>query len=128
MALIIPKSMDECLYFSNRTVGDAEIMAWVYRKECTKCHNARMGKPVKKGKVKTKAAYYECPNCHYQEEKIVHESSLKLEAKYTCPHCGKEGESTGEYKRKNYQGVSSYLVVCEHCHKPIPITKKLKKV
>ncbi len=116
--------MDECLYFTNR--GD--ILAWVYRKLCPQCRKAKMGKPVIKGEVKIKAREYVCPACGYTEEKEQHESALKLEAKYTCPECGKEGESTGEYKRKNYKGVPSYIVECQHCQAKIALTKKLKKL
>lgn len=121
--------MEECLYFTNRYIGEkGHVLAWVYRKECPKCHKAKMGKPVEKGKVKTRADYYECPECKYQEKKQEHEESLILEAQYTCPECGKEGEGTTEYKRKKYKGVLSYVVVCEHCKAEIPITKKLKDI
>ena len=115
--------MDECLYFTNRD----NIMAWVYRKTCPQCKKAKMGKPVVKGKVKTRAEEYECPACHYREQKQEHEESLQIEAKYTCPSCKKKGESTGQYKRKNYQGVQSYVVTCQHCMGVIPLTKKLKE-
>jgi len=124
----IPESMEECLYFTNRTIKDCPIIAWVYRKECPKCHKAKMGKPVVKGKVKTRADYYECPACKYQEQKVEHEESLQLEAKYTCPECGKEGESTAFYKRKSYQGVQAFVVECEHCQAQLPLTKKLKEI
>jgi len=128
MALKMPESMEECLYFTNRTIKDSPIIAWVYRKECPKCHKAKMGKPVVKGKVKTRATYYECPECQYQEEKLEHEESLQLEAQYTCPECGKEGEATGLYKRKSFKGVQAYVVECEHCQAKLPITKKLKDI
>ena len=118
----MPESMKECLYFTNR--GD--ILPWVYRKLCPKCKKAKMGKPVDKGSIKIKAKEYVCPHCNYTEQKEEHEASLKLEAQYTCPECGKEGESTGEYNRKNYLGVPSYIVVCQHCQAKIALTKKLK--
>ncbi len=127
MALKVPQSMDECIYFTNRSIDNGEITAWVYRKDCPKCKKAKMGKPVVKGKVKTRAEEYECPACRYIEQKQEHEESLQLEAKYTCPYCGKEGESTGQYKRKNYKGVQSYVVACQHCKEIIPVTKKLKE-
>lgn len=127
MSLKVPESMEECLYFTNRSIGEkGQVLAWVYRKDCPKCKKAKMGKPVVKGKVKTRATYYECPDCHYQEPKQEHEESLDLEAQYTCPECGKEGEGTTEYKRKKYKGVLSYLIICQHCQAEIPITKKLK--
>ena len=39
MALKEPSSMDECIYFTNRTLvgGKGKIRAWVYRKFCPKC-------------------------------------------------------------------------------------------
>ena len=119
--------MDECIYFTNRSIDDGEVTAWVYRKDCPKCKKAKMGKPVVKGKVKTRAEEYVCPACGYTEQKQEHEESLQLEVKYTCPHCKKSGESVGQYKRKNYKGVQSYLVTCQHCKEIIPVTKKLKK-
>ncbi|MBS3123635.1 hypothetical protein J4437_03280 [Candidatus Woesearchaeota archaeon] len=128
MALKIPNSMEECLYFSNRFIGDEQLMAWVYRKTCPKCKKAKMGKPVVKGKVKTRADIYECPSCKYQEEKVAHEESLQLEAQFTCPKCKKEGESKAEYKRKHFQGVPSYVIECPHCHEKIPLTKKMKNI
>ena len=124
MSLRIPESMEECLYFTNR--GD--ILAWVYRKVCPKCKKAKMGKPVDKGSIKIKAKEYVCPACKYTEQKEEHEASLQLEAHYTCPECKKEGESTGEYSRKRYKGVPSYIIICEHCQEKIPLTKKLKKL
>ena len=124
MPLRLPQSMNECLYFTNREY----ILAWVYRKDCPACHKVKMGKPVVKGKVKTRADTYECPACQYHEEKTVHEESLNLEAQYTCPACHKKGESTTPYKRKVYQGVPSYIVECQHCGEKMPLTKKLKKL
>jgi predicted RNA-binding Zn-ribbon protein involved in translation (DUF1610 family) len=116
--------MEECLYFTNR----GYIIAWVYRKECPKCHNAKMGKPVENGKVKTRAKEYICPACGYSEGQQEHEESLQLEATYTCPACGKEGESTAPYKRKTFKGVPSYVVECVYCGHKMPLTKKLKEV
>ncbi len=127
----MPKSMDECLYFTNRSIGEnGNILAWVYRKPCPKCKTGKMGKPVdpKTGKVKSRSTEYICPECGYTEEKKEHEESIKLEAKYTCPECGKDGEGTCVYRRKKYKGVDSYLIECEHCHEKIPVTKKLKEI
>ena len=119
--------MEECLYFTNRSVGEGTILAWVYRKQCPKCRKASMGKPVAKGKVQMRAKEYACPACGYREEKTVHEESLQIQAHYTCPKCKKEGESTTEYKRKNYQGIPSFILTCIHCGTKIPLTKKMKK-
>ena len=128
MALKIPDTMDDCLYFTNRYIDEGQVTAWVYRKECPKCHKEQMGKPVAKGKVKTRAKEYVCPACGHTEEKLEHEASLTLEAKYTCPHCGKDGESTCPYKLISFKGAKAYIVVCEHCGEKIAITKKLKKL
>ena len=122
MVLRLPQSMVECLYFTNREY----VLAWVYRKECPKCHKAKMGKPVVKGKVKTRAKEYVCPSCSYREELTAHEESLMLEAQYTCPSCKKKGESTAPYQRKVYKGILSFIVECQHCHAKIPLSKKLK--
>ncbi|MBS3169271.1 hypothetical protein J4210_02200 [Candidatus Woesearchaeota archaeon] len=128
MPLKIPESMDTCLYFTNRSVGEGQVMAWVYRKPCPQCKKATMGKPVVKGKVKSRATEYVCPVCGYTEQKTEHEESLNLEAQYTCPECGKQGESSAPYKRKKYKGVLSFVVECVHCQALIPVTKKLKKI
>ncbi|NQV91390.1 hypothetical protein HQ489_02855 [Candidatus Woesearchaeota archaeon] len=128
MALDIPESMDDCLYFTNRTLDpEGQILAWVHKKKCPKCKSAKMGKPVEKGKVKIRATVYVCPSCQYTEEKAEHEESLTMEAAYTCPHCGKEGEGTTIYKRKSFQGVPAFVIECEHCKESIALTKKMKK-
>jgi len=124
MVLRIPESMDDCLYFTNR----GYISAWVYRKLCPKCKKAKMGKPVVKGKVKSRAQEYVCPSCSYQEDKATHEASVRLEAAYTCPKCNQKGESTAEYKRVKYKKILSFVVACQHCGEQMPLTKKLKGV
>ena len=129
MQLKKPNSMEECLYFTNRAIGEEGFaVAWVYRKMCQKCKKDRLGKPIKKnGKIDKKADYYECQKCRYQEKNEQVESNLQLEVEYKCPHCGNEGQTTSEYKRKNFEGVPSYVFECEKCKKSIGITKKLKK-
>ena len=127
MILKKPSSMEECLYFTNRSIGNGSATAWAYRKECPKCKKGRLGKPIKKnGKVDKKADYYECPLCKYQETNEQVENTVKLEVQYKCPHCGNEGETTTEYKRKTFEGVPSYVFECGKCNKKIGITKKLK--
>ncbi len=121
-----PESMDELVYFTNRTIDDGKIKAWVYRAECPECHKAKMGKPVAKGKVKTRAKEYVCPECGHTEEKQEHEEKLMLEIKFKCPYCGKEDETTAPYKRKTFAGVPSYVFECTGCGKKIGITKKMK--
>src|SRR3989344_4183812 len=116
MALKLPNSMEECLYFTNRLLDNGgAVLAWVYRKPCPECKKAVMGKPVVKGKVKTRADEYVCPACSFTEQKTEHEESLMLEAQYTCPECGKKGESSAPYKRKNFKGVQAFVVDCQHC-------------
>ena len=129
MQLKKPNSMEECLYFTNRAIGEEGFaVAWVYRKMCPKCKKDRLGKPIKKnGKIDKKADCYECPKCKYQEKNEQVESNLQLEVEYKCPHCGNEGLTTSEYKRENFEGVPSYVFACEKCKKSIGITKKLKK-
>ncbi len=123
-----PDSMDELIYFTNRTLdNNGKIKAWVYKAECTKCHKARMGKPVEKGKVKIRAGEYVCPECGHSEPKDVHEKGLVVEIIYTCPFCGHIGEATTEYRRRNFNGVPSYVFTCDGCGKKIGITRKMKK-
>ena len=87
-----------------------------------------MGKPMKKsGKVDKKADYYVCNVCGYQEGNEQVENSLVLNVKYKCPHCGFEGETTTDYKRKSFEGVQSYVFECQKCKKKIGLTKKLKE-
>jgi len=123
-----PESMDECIYFTNRTLeNDGRVRAWVYKVDCPKCGKAKMGKPVEKGKVKIRATEYVCPECGHSEEKTEHEEKLTVEIIYKCPYCGHEGEATTIYKRKSFNGVPSYVFACDSCGKKIGITKKMKK-
>lgn len=121
-----PQSMKDLVYFTNRTIDNGKIKAWVYKKECPKCHKVKMGKPVEKGKVKIRAPEYVCPECGYKEDKKEHEDTLTVEIKYICPYCGNEGEATTEYKRKSFEGVQAHVFECRKCGKKIGITKKLK--
>ncbi|MBI2651013.1 hypothetical protein HYX01_00930 [Candidatus Woesearchaeota archaeon] len=122
-----PESMDECIYFTNRAIGDGYAMAWAYRKECPKCKKPTLGKPLnKRGKVDKKAPYYECKICKYKENNEQVEKDLKLEVQYKCPYCSFESETTTEYKRKTFEGFPSYVFECGKCSKKIGITKKLK--
>jgi predicted RNA-binding Zn-ribbon protein involved in translation (DUF1610 family) len=127
--LKMPNSMDECLYFTNRTLGDGWIKAWVYKKECPKCGKEVMGKPVdeKTGKVKIRAKEYVCPECGHTETKKDHEEALDLEIMYKCPFCGHEGEATTKYKRRTYKGVKAFVFKCGKCNEKIGITKKMKE-
>mgnify|MGYP001619101348 CR=1 FL=1 len=119
--------MNECLYFTNRAIGEGFAVAWVYRKPCPKCKKDRMGKPIKKnGKPDKKAPDYECPSCKYREDNAVVEKDLKMEIEFQCPHCKKEGEATTEYQRKTFEGVPAFIFTCPKCNQKIGITKKLK--
>lgn len=139
MALRKPSSMEECIYFTNRTIespaslrtdsqaGHGKAMAWVFRKECPKCKGI-MGKPLKKGnKVDKKADHYVCYSCGYKEGNEQVENSLMINVEYKCPHCGNEGGTTTTYQRKSFEGVPSYVFECQKCHKKIGLTKKLKE-
>ncbi len=121
-----PKSMEECLYYTNRTIGNGSVRAWVFRKDCPKC-KAPMGLPMKAtGKPDKKSPFFVCADCGYREEKKEHEESLHLDIVYTCPECGHSAETSIPYKRKKFQGVDAYVFECGKCKAKIPITKKLK--
>jgi len=125
-----PESMDECFYFTNRTIGEkGQAMAWCFKPMCPKCKKSKLGKPVdsKTGKVKTRADVYVCPSCGYEIAKKELEPTLTLNIKYTCPHCGKSGEATTEFKRKKFQGVDAFVFKCQFCGEKIGITKKMKQ-
>lgn len=128
MSLKKPTNMEECLYFTNRTIGSGRAIAWVFKKECPKCKKGIMGKPQKKGgKVDKKADHQVCYECGYKESNEQVESGLILNVEYKCPHCSFEGETTSEYKRKTFEGVPSYVFECQKCHKKIGVTKKMKE-
>ena len=128
MELKKPDSMDECLYFTNRIMGEGYATAWVYRKMCPKCKKDRLGKPLKKnGKTDKKAPYYDCKKCGYQENNDEVEKNLDLEIEYKCQHCGNEGMTTSKYERKTFEGIPSYVFSCEKCNKTIGLTKKMKE-
>ena len=128
MTLQRPNSMEECIYFTNRSIGSGSATAWAYRKECPKCKKPTMVKPLKKnGKIDKKADYYECKLCKYQEPNEEVEKNLKLEVQYKCPYCGNESETSTEYKRTIFEAVLSHVFECGKCGKKIGITKKLKK-
>jgi len=124
-----PESMEQCLYFTNRTLdNEGYAVAWVYRPICSKCSKGRMGKPLKKdGKPLKKAEFYECPKCKHQVPNEELESQLRVEIEYKCPHCSNESMITTEHKRVTFEGVPAYVFACEKCDKKIGITKKMKK-
>ncbi len=133
-----PTSMNELVYFTNRKIGDGNVVAWVYRKECPKCGKALMGKPKdeKTGKTKIRAKEYICPECGYKVDKEKYEETLTCEIKYTCPKCKHQGEIEVPFKRKKIQifdekkqkkvAVKAIIFECENCGEKIAITKKMK--
>jgi len=124
-----PDSMEECIYFTNRSLGEEGFAtAWVYRKICPKCKDGKLGKPIKKnGKPDKKSPNYECVSCKYQETNEETEADLRVEIEYKCPDCGNESLTTSEYKRITFEGVPAYVFDCEKCNKKLGITKKMKK-
>lgn len=134
-----PSFMDECIYFTNRTLGNGSVKAWVYKQNCPKCNKALMGKPKdKKGKVQIRSKEYVCPSCGYSAQKDSYEKTLTAEVKYTCPHCKHQGEATIPFIRKKVKVfdqeeqkstmIDSLRFQCAKCNKNIDITKKLKEV
>ena len=127
MDLKKPTSMEECVYFTNRTIDSGRATAWIFRKDCSKCKKDVLRKPLSKsGKPDKKSPIYVCQSCRYEEKNEDVESSLVINVDYKCPHCGNEGETTSKYERKNFEGVPSYIFECQKCGKKIGITKKLK--
>jgi predicted RNA-binding Zn-ribbon protein involved in translation (DUF1610 family) len=128
MTLQEPKSIDECVYFTNRTIGKGKAMAWVFRQKCPKCGKALMGKPRdSKGHVKIRAKEYSCPACGYTVDKQEYEETLVADVRYTCPSCGHQGEAEVPFKRKKIEGVDTLRVQCAKCSSTIDITKKMKQ-
>ncbi|MEK6853888.1 MAG: hypothetical protein AABX60_01015 [Nanoarchaeota archaeon] len=130
MTLKQPESMDECVYFTQRSLdgGKGSVKVWILKQTCPKCKNATMGKPRdSKGKVKTRANEYVCPSCGYSVEKQAYEDSLTANAEYKCPGCGSSGEAQIPYKRKNIEGIPTLRFQCAKCHASIDVTKKLKE-
>ena len=128
MAIVEPKSMDEVIYFTNRTIGEGFAKVWVYRQHCTKCGKAKMGKPEDgKGHIRIRAKEYVCPSCNHTVEKAAYEETLIAQGTYTCPSCKKDGEVEALFKRKNIQGISTFRFPCKHCGANIDVTKKMKE-
>lgn len=138
MSLKEPASMDECIYFTNRILGNGKAKAWVFKENCTKCGKGLIGKPKDKktGKTKIRAEEYACPECNHTIEKGEYEDSLTANIKYTCPSCNHNGETQQSFKRKKVQrvdeetgkkkSVETIRFQCEKCRQNIDITKKMK--
>ena len=132
-----PKSMDDCLYFTRRSLGEKGfVKAWTLKQDCPKCGKDKMGKPVVKGKVKIRAKEYVCPACGYTVEKEAYEETLTCEAKFECPSCGKSGEGSIPFIRKRIQrkdektgkkkAVEVLRFTCSQCNENIDVSKKMK--
>lgn len=130
MSLCEPTSAEECIYFTNRYLGDkGQVMCWVPRKACEKCGKAQMGKPRdSKGNVKIRAKEYVCPECHYTIDKQSYEDTLTANIKYTCHKCEHSSELQLPFKRKKVEGISAIVFQCQKCKTSIPITKKMKEL
>ncbi|HLC72211.1 MAG TPA: hypothetical protein VJH37_01380 [Candidatus Nanoarchaeia archaeon] len=138
MALTPPASMDDCVYFTNRTLGDSRIKAWVLRKQCPKCKNGLMQKPrdPKTGKYKLRAKDYQCPSCKYQAPIEEYECTLTMSILYTCPKCKKSNEIQVPFKRKKakmfdevngkYVTVDAVQFNCQSCQQKMFVTKKMR--
>ena len=134
MALRKPESMDQCVYFTQRSLKNTkgefsgEIMTWVFREKCPECGKATMGKPRDaKGKVKVRANEYACPSCNHTLDKQTYEDSLVAYAEYTCPNCSTFGEGQIPYQRKNIDGVKTLRFTCSKCSTNLDVTKKMKE-
>jgi len=138
MSLREPVSMDECVYFTNRSVGKGKIRAWVFRENCPKCGKGLMGKPKdpKTGRAKIRTEEYECPECKYNVSQQEYEDTLAMNIQYTCPKCSYVGEIAVPFKRKKVQRideetgkketVEAVRILCEKCNEKIDVTKKMK--
>lgn len=135
-----PTSVNECVYFTNRTLKESgKIIAWVFREKCQKCNNALMGKPRdERGKIKIRAKEYTCPSCNFTMQEKEYEDTLTCNIKYICPYCGNSDEAQVPFKRKKIMvaneetGKKTSLDVirfqCRKCSKNIDISKKLKGI
>jgi predicted RNA-binding Zn-ribbon protein involved in translation (DUF1610 family) len=129
--LVEPKSMGECVYFTNRAVGEnftGFARCWVFKEKCPKCKKGMMGKPVENGKIRVRATEYVCPSCGYSEEKTSYEEKLTANIDYTCPKCQFKGQTQMPFKRKSVAGVKTLRFNCEKCGEMIDITKKMKAI
>ena len=138
MGLRQPKSMDECIYFTNRNdPKNGKVRAWVFKENCPKCKEGLMAKPrdEKTGKPKIRATEYVCPKCNHTVEKKEYEATLTACIDYTCT-CGNSGEVEMPFKRKKIKffddedqkekAADALQFVCSKCDKKINVTKKMK--
>lgn len=138
MNLVQPKSMDECVYFTNRNTDKGKLKCWVPKEICPKCKKGMMGKPkdLKTGKPKIRAKEYECPECKYNVAMQTYEDTLTANIIYTCPKCSNIGEIQIPFKRKKVKMFDEELqkditadalqFQCQKCNEKINVTKKMK--
>ena len=138
MAIKQPNSMDECIYFTRRSIDKGQVKAWVFKELCPKCKKSLMSKPrnPKTGKTKIRAKEYVCPVCNNIVQEEEYEGSLTANVEYTCPQCDHKGETQTPFKRKKVRifdeelqkkiTVETLRFSCQKCGKNIDITKKMK--
>ena len=139
MALTEPKSMEECVYFTNRLLNEkGKARCWVFREKCSKCGKGLMNKPrdPKTGKIQIRAKEFKCPECSYTLPEQEYEDSLTANIQYTCPYCSHNGEIQVPFERKKVRILNeaetkkktteSLRFQCQKCNKNIDITKKMK--
>lgn len=131
MALQIPNSMKECVYFTRRATPEiGKVIAWVGRQQCPKCKKGTMGKPwnAEGQKYRVRAKEYLCNTCGHVEEKATYEDKLTCSIMYTCPKCNTSGETQAPFKRKTWNGVPAIVYQCDKCNTKLGVTKKMKAV
>ncbi|MDO8628189.1 MAG: hypothetical protein Q7R56_00350 [Nanoarchaeota archaeon] len=139
MSLQLPSSVDECVYFTRRSLGSkGKVVAWVLRETCKSCNKGVMEKPrdPKTNRFKLRAKDYTCTACKIVVPLDAYEDSLTLCSLYTCPSCSKEGESSVPYRRKKVKvfdeeagkekTADAVQFLCQHCSGKINVTKKMK--
>src|SRR3989344_8480094 len=98
----LPSSVDECIYFTRRSLGKlGKVVAWVPRQLC-KCGQGLMEKPrdPKTHRFKLRASEYLCSVCKFSAPVDSFEDSLTMSAQYICPSCGKSGDVSVPFRRK----------------------------
>lgn len=136
MTLRLLTDMNECIYFTNRTMNKGKIKAWVFKELCPKCKKCLLSKPKdpKTGKISIRAKEYVCSECNYTIPQKEYEESLTCSIQYTCPYCFFSGEIQIPFKRKKVKIITdesestadSLRFQCQKCNKNLDITKKMK--
>src|SRR3989338_10429224 len=136
MSLTLPKSTNECVYFTNRNTAKGKLKCWVPKEICPKCKKGLMAKPrdPKTGKPKIRATVYECPDCKHSVPVQAYEDTLTANIIYTCPKCSNNSEIKIPFKRKKVKMFDEELqkettadalqFQCSKCSEKINVTKK----